>query len=352
MLTSNLSSNCRLSWAGTLVENTSWYVATQCCNIIVEEWHRPCPHRSLCEGHLYPEEEWEGATTFHRSRSVSGRTFRPTLLLRMQHPANWCPQNFMALNGLLQYMNVKCFHQPNAMNFPKKFYLNTIIIFLNFYNIVLQFLGDRKMTGELVCGRHELWQHQTWRTACFLFFFVYLHVENDYIYCLLYPESISRPYIDMESASVLELSENVVLNCSHDNGTRTTYKWFKGGKPVTNVTRFMLSSDQKFLTITRVLMADDDIYSCTVENPVGNMTSLPIRLTVYSKWYCQQELNIQRWIYYLYMLIRRTQKGYSDRKTLLQAIVISFNIIYHFSYSIKNSMRSEIQNDNQLINDW
>ncbi|XP_026037568.1 hepatic and glial cell adhesion molecule isoform X2 [Maylandia zebra] len=72
-------------------------------------------------------------------------------------------------------------------------------------------------------------------------------------------ESISRPYINMESSSLLELSENVVLNCSHDNGTRTTYRWFKGGKLLTNET------------------------SCTVENPVGNMTSLPIRLTVYKR---------------------------------------------------------------------
>ncbi|XP_042354614.1 hepatic and glial cell adhesion molecule b [Plectropomus leopardus] len=96
-------------------------------------------------------------------------------------------------------------------------------------------------------------------------------------------ESISRPYIHMESSSVLELSENVILNCSHDNGTRTTYRWFKGGKPLTNMTRFMLSPDQKLLTITRVLMADDDTYSCTVENPVGNMTSMPIRLTVYRR---------------------------------------------------------------------
>lgn len=86
----------------------------------------------------------------------------------------------------------------------------------------------------------------------------------------------------MEASSVLELSENVVLNCSHDNGTRTSYRWFKGGKPQTNETRFVLSPDQKLLTITRVLMVDDDIYSCAVENPVGNMSSLPIRLTVYS----------------------------------------------------------------------
>ncbi|KAG7217227.1 hypothetical protein INR49_027771 [Caranx melampygus] len=95
-------------------------------------------------------------------------------------------------------------------------------------------------------------------------------------------EPISRPYIDMESSSVLELSENVVLNCSHENGTRTSYRWFKGGKPQTNETRFVLSPDKKLLTITRVLMVDDDIYSCAVENPVGNMSSLPIRLTVYS----------------------------------------------------------------------
>ncbi len=120
----------------------------------------------------------------------------------------------------------------------------------------------------------------------FISLFHQLHVEDFCIHRLLYPESISRPYILMEASSVLELSENVVLNCSHDNGTRTTYRWFKGGKPLTNVTRFILSPDQKLLTITRVLMADDDIYSCTVENPVGNMTSLPIRLTVYSKRRC------------------------------------------------------------------
>ncbi|XP_041657648.1 hepatocyte cell adhesion molecule-like [Cheilinus undulatus] len=96
-------------------------------------------------------------------------------------------------------------------------------------------------------------------------------------------EFISRPYIHMEASSVLELSENVILNCSHDNGTKTTYRWFKGGKPLTNMTRFLISPDQKFLTITRVLMADDDIYSCSVENPVGNMTSLPLRLTVYRR---------------------------------------------------------------------
>uniref|UniRef100_A0A1A7WUN0 Hepatic and glial cell adhesion molecule n=1 Tax=Iconisemion striatum TaxID=60296 RepID=A0A1A7WUN0_9TELE len=96
-------------------------------------------------------------------------------------------------------------------------------------------------------------------------------------------EPISRPYIHMEASSVLELSENFILNCSHDNGTRTKYRWFKGGKPLTNETRFLLSLDQKLLTITRVLMADDDVYSCTVENPVGSVTSLPIRLAVYRR---------------------------------------------------------------------
>ncbi|KAG7515449.1 hepatocyte cell adhesion molecule-like [Solea senegalensis] len=96
-------------------------------------------------------------------------------------------------------------------------------------------------------------------------------------------EPISRPYIHMESSSVLELSENVVLNCSHDNGTRVMYRWFKGGKPQSNETRFWLSPDQKLLTITRVLMADEDVYICTAENPVSNMTSLPLRLTVYRR---------------------------------------------------------------------
>uniref|UniRef100_A0A3P9JJ89 Ig-like domain-containing protein n=1 Tax=Oryzias latipes TaxID=8090 RepID=A0A3P9JJ89_ORYLA len=96
-------------------------------------------------------------------------------------------------------------------------------------------------------------------------------------------EPISKPYIHTEAFSVLELSENVVFNCSHDNGTRTEYRWSKGGKPLTNESRFLLSPDQKLLTIKRVLMADDDIYSCTVENPVGSMASLPVRLAVYKR---------------------------------------------------------------------
>ncbi|XP_068601036.1 hepatic and glial cell adhesion molecule-like [Brachionichthys hirsutus] len=96
-------------------------------------------------------------------------------------------------------------------------------------------------------------------------------------------EFISRPYIHTAALSVLELSENITLNCSHDNGTRTSYRWFKGGNPLANVTRLVMSADRKLLTITRVLMADDDVYSCRVENPVGNMTSLPVRLTVYRR---------------------------------------------------------------------
>uniref|UniRef100_A0A8C5EIN6 Hepatocyte cell adhesion molecule-like n=1 Tax=Gouania willdenowi TaxID=441366 RepID=A0A8C5EIN6_GOUWI len=96
-------------------------------------------------------------------------------------------------------------------------------------------------------------------------------------------ERISRPYIHMEASSLLELSENVILNCSHDNGTRTTYRWFKSGNPLANMTRFMLSPDQKLLTISRVLTTDDDIYICAVKNPVGNMTSQPLRVTVYRR---------------------------------------------------------------------
>ncbi|XP_067112963.1 hepatic and glial cell adhesion molecule b [Osmerus mordax] len=96
-------------------------------------------------------------------------------------------------------------------------------------------------------------------------------------------EPISRPYVHMEASSVLELSEHFILNCSHDNGTKTTYSWLKGGKLMTNETRLLLSPDQKYLTIKRVLMVDDDIYSCAVENPIGSMKSMPIKLTVYRR---------------------------------------------------------------------
>ncbi|XP_028976561.1 hepatocyte cell adhesion molecule [Esox lucius] len=96
-------------------------------------------------------------------------------------------------------------------------------------------------------------------------------------------EPISKPYIHMEASSVLELSDHFTLNCSHENGTNAKYSWQKGGKPLTNDTRLQLSPDQKLLTIVRVLMVDDDIYSCAVENPIGSMKSLPIKLTVYRR---------------------------------------------------------------------
>lgn len=94
---------------------------------------------------------------------------------------------------------------------------------------------------------------------------------------------VSKPYIQMMASSVLEYSEYFNLHCSHNNGTKPVYSWLKGGKVLTNDSRLLLSHDQKVLTISRVLMSDDDIYTCTVENPISNMKSVPVRLTVYRR---------------------------------------------------------------------
>ncbi|KAG7238702.1 hypothetical protein INR49_031218 [Caranx melampygus] len=94
---------------------------------------------------------------------------------------------------------------------------------------------------------------------------------------------VSKPYIQMMASSVLEYSDHFNLHCSHDNGTKPIYNWLKGGKVLTNDSRLLLSRDQKVLTITRVLMSDDDVYTCTVENPISSMKSIPVRLTVYRR---------------------------------------------------------------------
>ncbi|XP_044522122.1 hepatocyte cell adhesion molecule [Gracilinanus agilis] len=94
---------------------------------------------------------------------------------------------------------------------------------------------------------------------------------------------ISKPQVVVASSTVLELSEAFTLNCSHENGTKANYTWLKDGKPLSNDSRMLLSPDQKVLTITRVLMADDDIYSCLVENPISQGRSVPIKLTVYRR---------------------------------------------------------------------
>ncbi|POI27139.1 hypothetical protein CIB84_009111 [Bambusicola thoracicus] len=92
---------------------------------------------------------------------------------------------------------------------------------------------------------------------------------------------ISKPQVLVASSTVLELSEFFTLNCSHENGTKPTYTWLKDGRPLNNDSRLLLSPDQKILTITRVLMADDDVYSCLVENPISQGRSAPVKLTVY-----------------------------------------------------------------------
>uniref|UniRef100_A0A3B4ZCW4 Hepatocyte cell adhesion molecule-like n=1 Tax=Stegastes partitus TaxID=144197 RepID=A0A3B4ZCW4_9TELE len=94
---------------------------------------------------------------------------------------------------------------------------------------------------------------------------------------------VSKPYIQMMASSVLEYSEYFNLHCSHDNGTKPVYGWLKGGKVLSNDSRLLLSHDQKVLTISRVLMSDDDVYICTVENPISNMKSIPVKLTVYRR---------------------------------------------------------------------
>lgn len=94
---------------------------------------------------------------------------------------------------------------------------------------------------------------------------------------------ISKPQVLVASSTVLELSEFFTLNCSHENGTKPTYTWLKDGRPLSNDSRLLLSPDQKILTITRVLMADDDVYSCLVENPISHGRSVPVKLTVYRK---------------------------------------------------------------------
>ncbi|NXY78741.1 HECAM protein, partial [Glareola pratincola] len=94
---------------------------------------------------------------------------------------------------------------------------------------------------------------------------------------------ISKPQVLVASSTVLELSEFFTLNCSHENGTKPTYTWLKDGRPLNNDSRLLLSPDQKILTITRVLMADDDVYSCLVENPISHGRSIPVKLTVYRR---------------------------------------------------------------------
>ncbi|KAH0623223.1 hypothetical protein JD844_031299 [Phrynosoma platyrhinos] len=101
------------------------------------------------------------------------------------------------------------------------------------------------------------------------------------LFVLLVP--VSKPHVALAASTVLELSEYFTLNCTHENGTKPTYTWLKDNKPLSNDSRLILSHDQKVLTFTRVLMSDDDTYSCLVENPISHGRSIPVKLTVYRR---------------------------------------------------------------------
>ncbi|OCT57186.1 hepatocyte cell adhesion molecule [Xenopus laevis] len=94
---------------------------------------------------------------------------------------------------------------------------------------------------------------------------------------------ISKPQVILASSTVLELTENFTLNCFHENGTKPSYTWMKNGKLLNNDSRMVLSTDHKLLTITKIIISDDDTYSCTVHNPISNGRSVPIKLTVYRR---------------------------------------------------------------------
>ncbi|XP_066462758.1 hepatic and glial cell adhesion molecule isoform X2 [Eleutherodactylus coqui] len=94
---------------------------------------------------------------------------------------------------------------------------------------------------------------------------------------------VSKPRVSVPASTVLELTENFTLSCVHDNGTKPLYTWTKAGKTLTNDSRILLSPDHRVLTITRVIMSDDEIYTCLVENPISIGRSSPIKITVYRR---------------------------------------------------------------------
>ncbi|XP_059931364.1 hepatic and glial cell adhesion molecule a [Gadus macrocephalus] len=94
---------------------------------------------------------------------------------------------------------------------------------------------------------------------------------------------VSKPFVQMIASSVLEYSEHFSIHCAHNEGTKPIYSWMKGDNILTNDTRLLLSHDQKVLTIVRVQMADDDVYTCMVDNPISSTKSVPVRLSVYRR---------------------------------------------------------------------
>ncbi|KAM4015998.1 hepatic and glial cell adhesion molecule isoform 2-T2 [Anomaloglossus baeobatrachus] len=94
---------------------------------------------------------------------------------------------------------------------------------------------------------------------------------------------VSKPRVSVPSSTVLELTENLTMSCVHDNGTKPLYTWLKAGKTLINDSRILLSPNHQVVTITRVIMSDDEIYNCLVENPISSGRSSPIKITVYRR---------------------------------------------------------------------
>ncbi|KAB1254913.1 Hepatocyte cell adhesion molecule [Camelus dromedarius] len=91
---------------------------------------------------------------------------------------------------------------------------------------------------------------------------------------------ISRPQVQWLQPSA-GAQRGLHLNCSLRMAPRPATPGLKDGKPLLNDSG-ILSPDQKVLTITRVLMEDDDLYSWWWRTPSARATPPPVKITVYS----------------------------------------------------------------------
>lgn len=208
----------------------------------------------------------------------------------------------MALHGTVSYCVVSCcvvlyhivsyglvLYHVAALSF------DLLRFFIDQQKVVHDSLDD--LLWQLKGNRSNRWYPQ----------YVPCVIINNYFLCVFILSTplvpMSKPYIQMMASSVLEYSEHFNLHCSHDNGTKPVYAWLKGGRVLTNDSRLLLSYDQKVLTIARVLMSDDDVYACTVDNPISSMKSKPVKLTVYSRWHVTVRYNSTVSVQQVYIML-------------------------------------------------
>ncbi|KAI1722964.1 immunoglobulin i-set domain-containing protein [Ditylenchus destructor] len=104
-------------------------------------------------------------------------------------------------------------------------------------------------------------------------------------------EVLIKPRMKVHVADLRVIEgERAKLECKADGYPEPSIKWMRGGRPITDMTNFILSPRGETLMILKTKRSDGGVYSCVVTNSAGE-TEAPFTVTVLTAPHIEQTID-------------------------------------------------------------